>query len=547
MEDIEDILTTDEWTMRKMAQASQGNINYANELNFDYDSTIFNIAGYWSFSSKEFVLSQLYTCTDFLKCKNATKVNFTSRFVAGSYLAEFFDIDKNTISAVQATTADITDYSLDIPENTHYLIINGYSDTESSYTVNIIYENKTYTKEGIELLYRDKTIDTERFLNKGFWSVDTFSAGPDGTDYYRSTGKLFCKDIGVLKYTNSFPSNTECIIFYDKQGDYISGLKNNTSVLETNTINIPATAYTLAINTNKVDVLQSNAQMLIDNPLSYTYEYQSYYESKKEAESEDTNVITVDVNGGGDYTQISHALSSINDSDTNRITIIVNPGTYERFSMVDNMAEVRYVSIIGVNKKECIILDNTGEYATPPAEISTVGVIENLTFIATHDDFASDQEYYDYLATLSGANVVGSYAVHSDGYNYEQDVEFNNCVFISYNTAALGIGFHENETIKFKNCLAETRAPLATNAPAITAHSKAGGGTALNQRLILDGCKVRAINTNRALSAYFVVQGDDMTIASYNTLYYCASGIVVENEIPLTPDSFGNNSTDMNA
>ena len=150
------------------------------------------------------------------------------------------------------------------------------------------------------------------------------------------------------------------------------------------------------------------------------------------------------------FTEIQDAIESVTGEYA---TIIVHPKDtpYNRFSLMRKLSEsypwsgiptVKHISIIGIDKTKCIIESDTGNYETPPAEIATNGIIKNLTFIATHS--ASD-----------GTETSGSYAVHVD--NRPADLNgmkliFENCDFISYQTAAVGLGLYKNQDISFNNC-----------------------------------------------------------------------------------------------
>jgi len=158
----------------------------------------------------------------------------------------------------------------------------------------------------------------------------------------------------------------------------------------------------------------------------------------------------IHVGEGLAYTEIQQAIEAVTGDYA---TIIVHPKStpYGRFSLMrslsdsypwSGLASVKHISIIGVDKTKCIVQSNTGNYNTPPAEIATNGVIKNLTFIATHT--ASD-----------GTETTGSYAVHVDNRPADANgmkLVFENCDFISYQTAAVGLGLYRNQDITFDRC-----------------------------------------------------------------------------------------------
>ncbi len=168
--------------------------------------------------------------------------------------------------------------------------------------------------------------------------------------------------------------------------------------------------------------------------------------------------LVVHVGEGLDYEEIQDALE---DTGENALTIILHPRSYpySRFSMMRSLdqsypwsgiAKVRDISIIGMDKAKCVIQDDTGNYNTPPAEIACNGIIRNITFVSTHTK-----------STLTSGEVP-SYAVHVD--NRPADANgmrliFENCVFISHQCCAAGVGVYKNQTVTFKNCEFYTKTP----------------------------------------------------------------------------------------
>ena len=158
----------------------------------------------------------------------------------------------------------------------------------------------------------------------------------------------------------------------------------------------------------------------------------------------------IHVGPGLDFEEIQDAIDSITG---NYATIIIHPKDtpYSRFSLMRNLSAsypwsglstVKHISIIGVDKEKCIIQSDTGNYDSPPAEIATNGVIENLRFIATH-------------SASTGEETTGSYAVHVDNRPADENgmkLIFRNCDFVSYQTAAVGLGLYRNQDILFDSC-----------------------------------------------------------------------------------------------
>ena len=161
--------------------------------------------------------------------------------------------------------------------------------------------------------------------------------------------------------------------------------------------------------------------------------------------------LVVHVGEGQDYEEIQDALE---DTGNDNLTIVLHPRNYpySKFSMMRSFSEsypwtgistVRNISIIGMDIDKCIIEDDSGLYYSPAAEIACNGIIRNVKFIATHNSA-------NYQA---GDNP--SYAVHVDNRPADSNgmkLTFENCIFISYQCAAVGVGVYRNQSITFKYC-----------------------------------------------------------------------------------------------
>lgn len=167
-----------------------------------------------------------------------------------------------------------------------------------------------------------------------------------------------------------------------------------------------------------------------------------------------TKVNVVMIGAGMDYEEIQDALIGItDDSPTNPYTLIVMPkGTpYKPFSMLRNSfsnpypwsgISPRYISIIGMNKNDCIIQSDSGDYAFPCAELLTNGIISNLTFVMTND-------------AQTATATQGGYCLHIDSrtnndLGYKMIIE--NCVMKNASGPCLGIGLHANCDLIFDHC-----------------------------------------------------------------------------------------------
>lgn len=281
------------------------------------------------------------------------------------------------------------------------------------------------------------------------------------------------------------------------------------------------------------------------------------------------NLITVGANG--DFTNIQDAIdylaNNVLDTAENHWTIIVYPGTYPRFTTKHarwNAYSTRYISIIGIDKSQCIVKDDSGEYNTPPAETRLYGELKNLQFIATHDNppDVAERENAKHKA----------YAVHMDMGTQKLLVE--DCVFTSYQAPAVGIGIWKDSEIKFKNCEFyslgdeytegtddyKTNYTYLTNHGAFFAHANmsesSGGGSA---KLILENCKAYSKSGNKVYainkSAQWYAGNTEFIVECINNngwsdLEGIGSTSIIEtgeDAITLTGNSYGNNVENMNA
>lgn len=233
------------------------------------------------------------------------------------------------------------------------------------------------------------------------------------------------------------------------------------------------------------------------------------------------NIIVVDAKGYGDYKSIQEAIENCNDSPINPITIMVRPGKYEKFSMVQtgdtvnditasanwpNTYPMRYISIVGQNRDQTIVQDDSGEYYTPPAEIMTRGTIANITFISTHDNPpVSPNRPYSYAVHLDFVPTGHPITSGSPSASYvSENVRFENCKFISAQNAAVGIGLHQDEIIEFVGCEFVSTTPttgsyssfLSYGAALVHNYLHANGIT--GQRIVFDNCLIHSESSSHA-------------------------------------------------
>lgn len=154
------------------------------------------------------------------------------------------------------------------------------------------------------------------------------------------------------------------------------------------------------------------------------------------------------------YTSIQAAVNDAKliASSNNRCCILIKGGMYnENVTLLDAAG----VDFTGIGR---VTIQADVAYPDSPLLIGGDSVIKNIFFVSLHS---------------------GSYGVHVEG-GTTGDLRFINCNFLSTDTAALGIGFTSNRTVKLENCDLQS-----FTAHALYAHNRADGVAASNQELVL--------------------------------------------------------------
>jgi hypothetical protein len=244
---------------------------------------------------------------------------------------------------------------------------------------------------------------------------------------------------------------------------------------------------------------------------------------------DDSSQNIVHIGSGYQFEEIQDALDTItDDSAVNPYTFIIHPKKvpYTRFSTIRKLSDaypwtnapIRHISMIGIDKYNCVVKDDTGDYSAPPAEILTNGLIKNLSFVATHEN-------------QSATARQGAYAVHIDAEpvgNVGYDMQFEDCVFKSDQTAGVGIGLHNASHLAFVNCefistASENYSPHSgytnlTYLGAFNCHSSTNSADT-DQLLTLVNCVAMA-NENKAYN-FSTNANCYMTLRAYNNTFWC--------------------------
>lgn len=310
------------------------------------------------------------------------------------------------------------------------------------------HENVDLKSDLNDISFKGNYIDYSTKVENKFWSATgTLSDGSGSTFAYSEKIELkpnkpyylYCKDasktVWLFNYV-TFKSNGQFSRQVVRTSIPFNSDNSATITLNSDEKYIGITCYNpangLVVLSEKLRFPFTDKKQYLDIP----DEFISGNMLSKDANG--LNIVTVGT--GKMYEDIQSAIDNCNDSETNPVIILVYPGEYERFSMIDNDRRLHYISIIGIDRERTIIKSNTGNYNTPPAEIWTNGIIKNLSFIMkTTDETYSPDTSFNY-----------SYAMHSDFGSC--NTLFENCYFESNSGPAVGLGLFSNERLIFRNC-----------------------------------------------------------------------------------------------
>lgn len=262
-----------------------------------------------------------------------------------------------------------------------------------------------------------------------------------------------------------------------------------------------------------------------------------------------SGIIRVAKDGTGDYSTIMDAVRNAGDIES-PATIVLQEGVYDEIVYLGNKHKI---SIIGVNRDQCIVKNTSGIYANTPIMVAGDFELRNLTIRMEVQDFYP--EYTDNVwATYPG------YALHIDGNSKNVDEKTTgrvvNCTLYSEAFPAVGMGVNQNQNVIFENC------EMIRNCTkdifkqdnwkgAFLCHSS-NYSSAPNQRLSLRNCIMRSnygysgnIRGNLGDSSNFHVEAID------NTCYSEEMGIdsfeYISGDSILAPISHGNTASVLNA
>ena len=505
-----------------------------------------------------------YYVSDYIKV-NGHNIISNGLTTPGSTYA-VYDINGNILRGVVGTQYTYTDgdYYVRIafyqPSNPHFYANYGTTLTNKDFVglVDVVERNsgdiaEITFDENIAFGDKKSEIGKSSFTNSGVLRNGIFLDPSVSAGYgdYRVTDYIEVSSYDVVRFVHLMNiSSFDAMAFYSEQtessyigrvaGQLDDGIVNIHSY--TNAVYVRLCIYkTMEPEVSFYALDYTKIPNLID---LYNYVHSLYPITKL------TKIITVDINGNGDYTNLDDALDNTNDSASSPTTILIFPGRYEMKTWDSSYVGVkanRYVNIIGVNKNQCVLYNTKGAYNynsgtdyVDNACLKLAGncLIANLTIESTDSDF--DEQVY-------GANWDRSYCIHLDA---DSDVagntiEVRNCILKNDHFSCVGCGMRSNYTVRVVDCELYYNAhyPSWDFAAAIYVHDKAN---LVNETLIVENCKIQATGAagiyvdcsigNTQIDCEFAF---NRVISTKDTFMY--SGDAVKNDF-----CYGNNNSLMN-
>ena len=511
----------------------------------DYTYTVsFPVVGYYPYWGNGLLNENAdYSATQFISIRGLKSFAFTG--VAGDVNSFcFYDKDFGFISGAFNKTA------WDVPANAYYMRI-GIATTDVS-TFRLIHMESFMSDIKEDSIKADIAL---KYLESNMpFYYDSGKYGQAGSPYSPSniikagtkvlSIDVYCTDatnafkIGFWRTSNNayygekvFSVNTGLNhLFLNVDVEYDSRIVFNVSGKVRYVSQSTGYAITeVSISSNTVTAVTTLNNYGLYATIQYLYKNETILQ----------NVLHVGV--GQEYTTINEALTKAYsiESINNPITIIVHPGVYNEVLFIGG---THYVSIIGMNRDDCIVKDGSADYNKAPIRIAGQAYVANMTFIETAEDYVSaygsgtgksawktdvlaGKAKYDWLGTMM------AYAVHCDDTtNGENTIcRFENCKMYSECGPAFGGGMQINEYIQLVNCELITNFDEDVYNYSITTTGKTGiaQGTFLchgknngtNMKLLVKDCTIET-NIGRVLEMYLVGSDNDALIKFIDTMFY---------------------------
>lgn len=208
--------------------------------------------------------------------------------------------------------------------------------------------------------------------------------------------------------------------------------------------------------------------VMVSNGTLPNYFAEDYYSLKDMTVNGNRRLI---VGKGEKYETIQSACDVANNEDI----IFIKCGTYTENVKLWG----KRVHLIGENKLNTILIDHSGNYNTPPLEMSD-GSVSNMTII---------QDNANPTGTEGDGKYGNSYCIHADwlpvsGGNV---FEIDNCILINKVWSCIGIGLQADYTVRIRNTqmIGESSQPVST----LFCHDSAQDYNYL-QYLIVQNCMI---------------------------------------------------------
>ena len=362
------------------------------------------------------------------------------------------------------------------------------------------------------------------------YTLESGDLASDGSEVEQPKAMRMTEMIEIRAYDRYvFDDNTAIsprVCYYDSDGEFVT--RTSKSEISTNS---RYKYIRLAFYKNRGNISE--------NECKSRFSIQNKTEINKRIEAITlpvTNYIDVDINGGGDYTSLYAAVTSITDSsDINRYVIRLHEGTYDLISEIFGSSGLfntvgmilpDHVDIVGIGNRDNIIVK---------AQFDPATVTETLN----KNFSAINLKYNNKLENITVIIQNGRYAVHDESNgefkNYEREVK--NCKFIHLggtNTSywqshhAYGHGLLSGCRCYYENCVFETQSTESA-ACAYGCHNAAGGERFAS--IVFKSCVFsNSYNNTKGVSIGSMVSGTEDYII-FEGCDFCNTNILVKEQL----------------
>lgn len=246
---------------------------------------------------------------------------------------------------------------------------------------------------------------------------------------------------GISEIKVTFPSITQPVMGLQRQSGACTGW--SVSSLPSSFVTNHTTYYSVNLNYLR----QSTGTMSVVN-MFFNFDMNGYtftYQASETLTAKSINWLKlnynnshvpfiVDANGNGDFTSIQSAIDAASDFDE----ILIMPGTYNESVVVTD----KYIYLHGLDANTTFLVNNTGNYNTPPLWMCT-GVVEGLTI------------YHQKTGTVTVDRY--GYAIHLDQKWGTRELlrsfTLKDCIVKSDFAGPIGCGVRDGAFINIDNCV----------------------------------------------------------------------------------------------